>query len=42
MQFREMNYEELMNLDGGKGALNAIGDFFTGLADGFWDWFMAI
>jgi len=42
MQLREMNYDELMAIDGGQGVWETIGEFFTGLADGFMEWFFAI
>lgn len=42
MQLREMSYDELVNVDGGGSVWQTIGDFFTGLADGFMDWFLAI
>lgn len=42
MYFREMSDEETISIEGGKGVWTAVGDFFTGLADGFRDWFMAI
>lgn len=39
--FKEMSERELMEIEGG-GFWKSVGNFFTGVADGFLDWFMAI